>query len=226
MRRIPTVRDDHLLIIFAKSPEAPNVKTRLATVLTRKERGQLQEAFILDTLSLSASLQVKRAMACTPDIVSPFFNRYKDKEELLLVKQKGRSFSERMKNVFQWGFSLGFKKVVLIGSDSPTLPTAFIQEAFDHLNTAPVVLGPATDGGYYLIGATPPLPQNLFHRIKWGTQTVLIETMKRLRYFHLLPFWYDLDRPVDLEFLKEHSHILRRNHAPFPKETWKTLKRK
>jgi len=217
---------DSLLIIFAKAPSSPDVKTRLATVLTQKEREQLQQAFILDTLSLSVSLQVKRAIACTPDIDDPFFNYCKQQEKLLLIKQKGRSLGQRMKYGFQWGFSFGFQKVVLIGSDSPILPSEFIQEAFDRLNTMPIVLGPATDGGYYLIGATPPLPHNLFHRIKWGTPTVLIETMKRLRHFHLLPFWYDVDRPFDLEFLREHINILKRKKTSFPKETWKILKQR
>jgi len=218
---------ESLLIIFAKSPGGPHVKTRLATVLTRKGREQLQEAFILDTLSLSASLPVKRAIACTPDINDPFFNVCKQEEKLLLIKQKGRSLGERMKYGFQWGFSLGFQKVVLIGSDSPTLPTAFIQEAFDRLNAVPVILGPATDGGYYLIGATPPLLPNLFHKIKWGTQMVLIETIKRLNgVVALLPFWYDVDRPSDLVFLREHIYILRQTKSPFPKETWKILKKR
>ena len=217
---------DSLLIIFAKSPSDPQVKTRLATVLTQKERGQLQAAFILDTLSLSAKLPVQQALACTPQADDPIFSRYKQKKGTFLIQQKGRHLGERMKHAFQWSFSLGFKKVVLIGSDSPTLPATFIQEAFDRLKTVPIVLGPATDGGYYLIGARPPLPLKLFHRIKWGTQTVLIETIKRLRHFHLLPFWYDVDRPCDLAFLREHLALLRRERTPFPKETWKILKKR
>lgn len=217
-----------LLILFAKSPTARHVKTRLKNVLTQKERGCLQEAFILDTLLLTARLPVKRAIACMPDIHDPFFTRCEKEHATLLIRQEGADLGERMKNAFCWGFSLGFKRVVLIGSDSPTLPIPFIEEAFTQLATVPIVLGPAIDGGYYLIGEAPrkgkALP-DLFSGIKWGSKTVLLESLRRLHGMahHLLPFWYDVDRPSDLAFLKEHLYLLKSQRVPFAKATWKVL---
>ena len=212
-----------LLILFVKAPGGRDVKTRLKSVLTLKKRGQLYEAFILDTLALSASLPTQRALACTPDITDPFFTRCQKEHATLLVQQEGDTLGDRMKNAFQWAFSLGFTKVIIIGSDSPTLPPSFLEEAFKQLHTVPIVLGPATDGGYYLIGARPPLP-DIFSGIPWGASTVFLETIRRLRRFHLLPFWYDVDRPDDLAFLKEHLAYLRRKKLPFAQETGNRLK--
>ncbi len=197
-----------LLILFAKSPHASNVKTRLSPILSQKERAQLQQAFILDTLSLTASLSVTRALACTPDIKDRFFAQCAKNHSLLLLKQEGGDLGERMQNGFRWGFSQGFQRVVIIGSDSPTLPVSFIKEAFNRLKTMPIVLGPAIDGGYYLIGLKMPIP-NIFNNIKWGANTVLSETIARLSQYDLLPFWYDVDYPEDLDFLRKHISILR-----------------
>ncbi len=211
-----------LLIVFAKSPYAPNVKTRLASVLSKDERTRLQKGLIRDTLSRIAPLPVQQALACTPTIDDPFFTACEKEFHVLLMEQQGADLGERMQNGFHWGFSLGYQSVVLIGSDAPTCPTSFIAEAFDQLETVPVVLGPATDGGYYLIGARPPLP-NMFDGMVWESNRVLRETMRRLDRFHLLPFWYDLDRPSDVEFLREHLKVLKRQGISLPEETQKVL---
>ncbi len=214
---------DSLLITFAKSPHARDVKTRLKPILTRTERGQLQSAFIVDTLSSTASLSVRQTLACAPDIHDPFFIQCQGNFNVMLIKQKGKDLGKRMQNAFLWGFAQGFKRVILIGSDSPTLPVSYISEAFEQLLTFPVVLGPSTDGGYYLIGATPALP-DLFRGISWGSCTVLLETMKRLNRYYLLPFWYDIDRPNDLAFLKEHLAFLKNERAHLPQKTIEVIR--
>jgi rSAM/selenodomain-associated transferase 1 len=89
-----------------------------------------------------------------------------------LLPQRGDTLGDRMHNVFAELFARGYSSVVMVGSDLPTLPTAYIEQAFDHLRTGSnaVVIGPATDGGYYLIGLRA-LSVGLFKSIPWSTST-------------------------------------------------------
>ena len=220
-------KERSILILFAKAPEPGEVKTRLQPLLSKEEAAALQEALILDTLVSTRSLPVQRALACAPTIHHPFFARRRKEESLFLIEQEGRDLGSRMKNAFKWGFAQGFEKVVLIGCDAPTLPFGFIQEAFERLDSFHVTLGPSRDGGYYLIGARPPLP-DLFDGVDWGTDRVLTATLRRWNKrgepLHLLPFWYDIDRPEDLLFLKEHLLVLERQGKPAPKETRRVIR--
>ncbi len=216
------------LIIFAKAPSPGRVKTRLSPLLSENQAAQLQKALILDTLGLAASLPVQHVLACAPDFHHPFFRQCAKRFSLLLLSQKGDDLGERMKNAFAWGFESGFSKIVLIGSDTPTLPIAFIREAFLRLNSFPVVLGPSLDGGYYLIGANKPLIPP-FCGLLWGTRSVSTETLRKLNEkkirCHLLPFWYDIDRPEDLSFLREHLTILKGEGAPIPQKSRQVIGR-
>ena len=102
---------------------------------------------------------------------------------------------------------LGAEAVVLVGTDSPTLPLAFIEQAFHELERADVVLGPATDGGYYLVGCALRLPP-IFDGIAWSSSHVLAETVSRLTdpswRLALLPPWYDVDTLDDWHLLRGH----------------------
>ena len=211
-----------LLILFAKSPSASDVKTRLSPMLAQKERARLQKAFILDTLSLTADLCLNRALACTPDTKGGFFAQCEKEHSVLLLNQEGDNLGERMQNGFRWAFSCGFERVVIIGSDAPTLPASFIQEAFNKLKTMRIVLGPAIDGGYYLIGANGHVP-DIFSNIKWGSDTVFADTITQLHQYHLLPFWYDVDYPEDIVFLRRHIFILKKQGRRLPIETIKVM---
>lgn len=226
-----------LLILFAKAPEPGSVKTRLSPKLSLSDAAKLQEAFINDLLDttkqLSESGAIQNAIACAPEIGHPFFRRCGEKYNLRFILQKGTDLGERMRNAFLWGFKNAFEKVVIIGCDSPTLPATFIQQAFEKLSDTDLVLGPSLDGGYYLIGAgkidkekRKNLPA-LFTGLAWGTETVLTHTLKLLNasdftYF-LLPFWYDIDDPSDLAFLKEHLKYLRSQKETLPQATCETL---
>ena len=172
----------------------------------------------MDILSLTSSLSVQRALACAPDKKDRFFLKCEKEHSVLLVKQTGSDLGERMQNGFFWGFSRGFQRIVIIGSDAPTIPISFIQEAFRQLKTMPIVLGPAIDGGYYLIGATLPLP-DIFKNIKWGTHAVLSDTIIRLNRYYLLPFWYDVDYPKDITFLRQHIPLLTKQGGALPIKT-------
>jgi glycosyltransferase A (GT-A) superfamily protein (DUF2064 family) len=106
---------------------------------------------------------------------------------------------------------LGIKKV-LVGVDSPTLPLSYIEEAFAKLEQADLVLGPATDGGYYLVGCTGRVPP-IFENISWSRPTVLEDTINLLKNtdwrLDMLPPWYDVDTLNDWRMLRGHLAALR-----------------
>lgn len=216
------MQNDAILILFAKAPDPGSAKTRLGPILTPEERARLQAALILDTLALTDPLPVRRALAAAPPVDHPFLARCGRERSIPLIEQEGETLGDRMRNAFAWGFGRGFRQVVLIGCDAPTLPADLVRQAFDRLDRSPVVVGPSLDGGYYLIGARPPLP-DLFSGIRWGSDQVLISTLRKINAEKqncvLLPFWYDIDRPADLIFLKEMLALHERQGAPLPKET-------
>lgn len=215
-------KKDAIVIIFAKAPEPGSVKSRLHSMLDPEERARLQAAMILDTLHLSDPLPCRRVLACSPGVDHPFFVRCRRERSLDLIRQEGALLGDRMRGAFLWGFAEGYQRVILIGCDAPTLPADLIRQALDHLERAPVVIGPSLDGGYYLIGARPPLV-DLFNGIQWGSDRVLSATLQKVNAEKLdcalLPFWYDIDRPADLIFLRERLALDRRQGALLPKET-------
>ncbi|MFQ5598773.1 MAG: TIGR04282 family arsenosugar biosynthesis glycosyltransferase [Nitrospiria bacterium] len=212
----------NLLIIFAKAPEPGQVKTRLSPYISKRNAAKLYEAFMIDTLAFTVHIPADRALACSPNPDHPFFSRCKANHPLRTFAQQGTNLGARMKHAFEWGYSKAFEKVILIGSDAPTLPTAFIRDAFDCLSRRDVVLGPSLDGGYYLIGAKTPLP-DIFSHQDWSSERVLRNTLKKLndekQSYELLPFWYDIDRPDDLFFLIEHLKYQSCRGTPLPKAT-------
>ncbi len=216
----------NLLIIFAKGPEPGRVKTRLIPFLSQETAASLQEAFLLDILKMSRDVKSARIIACAPDTQHAFFQRCEREEGIRLIRQEGEDLGERMKRAFQRAFAEGFEKVVIIGCDSPTLPAPYINKAFERLADNSVVVGPSLDGGYYLIATKAPQPE-LFSRMDWGTETVLSETLKRLnaskRPYHLLPFWYDIDLPADITFLRQHLQYLKMKREAGLAETRKKL---
>ncbi len=218
------MKSDSLLIIFTRTPEKGKVKTRLSPHLSEAASLSLHQAMIQDTLWLTDSLSLPRALACYPTPSHPFFKQCGKDRRLLVLQQEGGDLGARMKAAFEWGFSSGYVRVVIIGTDTPHLPIGFIEEAFASLHGETVVLGPSLDGGYYLIGVTRQMP-GLFVNIPWGTDQVLMATLKKSGKapVHLLPFWYDIDRFGDVALLREHLRILNRQGTPCAIETGKVL---
>jgi rSAM/selenodomain-associated transferase 1 len=118
--------------------------------------------------------------------------------ELRVELQEGADLGERMWKAYT-EVSRSSSKVLIVGSDSPSVPLGFIRSAFDLLESHPVVLGPVSDGGYYLIGLSGPRKE-AFQGIQWGTSSVLSQTMLKLAPsdYQLLPEWYDVDNSEDL----------------------------
>jgi glycosyltransferase A (GT-A) superfamily protein (DUF2064 family) len=115
---------------------------------------------------------------------------------------------------FAGRFRAGARAVVLLGTDSPTVPLAFVEQAFGELERAHVVLGPATDGGYYLVGCAGSFVPPIFEGIAWGGNGVLGDTVRRLAdprwRLAVLPPWYDVDTLDDWRMLQGHLAALRR----------------
>ena len=194
------------LAIFAKAPVAGQVKTRLCPPLSGEDATRLYECFLLDTVARACSLaDVHVFVAITPAdtelvfrALLPFPVRY--------IPQRGATLGEREANVFAELLHQGFSRVVIIGSDIPTMPVAHLRDAFTLLASpdTDVVLGPSEDGGYYLIGARALHPE-LFENITWSTSVVLEQTQHQACCAGLrmaqVPSWYDVDEHDDLRKL-------------------------
>ncbi len=181
---------------------------------------------IRDILGETASLSVSRILACTPTPTHPFFQQCARRFKIHTLKQQGHTLGNRLQDAFTTGFSNGFDPIVIIGSDSPTLPVDFIYEAFRHLHTVACVVGPALDGGYYLVGARGK-PPPIFNDIDWGTDQVLTQTLRHICMSgiscHLLPFWYDVDRPADMDWLITHLSFLKQQGQKVPTATMQVM---
>jgi len=191
------------LIIFAKSPVPGRVKTRLTPCLSNLEAAALYEAMLLDVLEKARQL---------PGVVPYLFYQEEPGARdyfqrtavgMVLAPQEGSDLGERMEGAFANVFAAGCIRVAIIGTDSPDLPSSFIEEAFGRLaNTAEVVFGPSEDGGYYLL-AMSRLQRELFRDIPWSSGEVLAKSLERAEAAglraELLPAWYDIDTPADLQ---------------------------
>jgi len=192
------------LLLFLKYPERGKVKSRLAKDLNKDITLLLYKNFVLDLLdTLKKKNFSLRICFYPPD------SKGKVKEWLgnsyLYMPQKGKDLGERMKNAFKTVYSEGFSKVVLIGSDIPDLNVKVLNEAYE-CDDCDTVIGPSSDGGYYLIGfKNNTFMPEIFDGIQWGSGTVFkktIEILKRNnRRVHILPEWQDIDRLDDLRAL-------------------------
>lgn len=197
--------DDCCVLLFVKYPEKEQVKHRLAVGLSEEIAVELYRNFVLDTLSMLEGLSLSFYICFYPSTDQKKFFTWLGTQYLFLP-QEGADLGKRMRSCFKRAFALGFHRVVLIGSDSPDLPAEYLLEAFNGLKTKNVVLGPAADGGYYLIGfRNTTFTPSVFEKIHWSTSTVLAETMAIIktanRSIHLLPSWSDVDTIDDLKRL-------------------------
>jgi rSAM/selenodomain-associated transferase 1 len=202
----------HSLGIFAKYPQPGLVKSRLAAATSPHWAARVADAFIHDTVERLASIQARRVLVYTPADQAAYFTEL-SRGRCELVPQAEGDLGQRLEGFITSQLREGARRVVVVGSDSPTLPTAFVEQAFHALERTNVVLGPALDGGYYLVGCrerTPPI----FTNIAWGTGRVLAETIAGLSdrswQLELLPLWYDVDLLSDWRLLKGHLAALRR----------------
>lgn len=196
-----------LLIIFVRNPEKGKVKKRLAKDIGEEAALRVYLQLLEHTHAVTNGIGVSKEIFYSEHIPQDhLWNGYEPR------LQKGEALGERMERAFQQGFQEGFHQIVLIGSDLPELRPEDLQQAFLALDTFDHVLGPAEDGGYYLIGMKS-LNSKLFRNKTWGTNKVLEETLKDLKYEsnYLLDKRRDLDTYEDLETFPQFQQYLKMN---------------
>ena len=163
------------LIIFAKIPEAGKVKTRLAATIGNEAALEVYKQLLILTASVTIGLPMDKFVFYSDHII------HQDTwEEKFFSKrvQLGKDLGQKMDNAFEDLFERGYSKIVIIGTDCPELNAGIITNAFTFLDTRDVVIGPAQDGGYYLLGMNQS-HTTLFQDIPWSTSSVLKETIDR-----------------------------------------------
>lgn len=204
--------DRRILGIFAKQPIVGQAKTRLAETTSADWAQRVANALLVDSLARFERVEAKRAIVFAPADAAAFFSNLANGRYELLAQADG-DLGQRLQNFFNQARARGFTRIIAIGTDSPTLPTEFIERAFRLLENHDVVIGPAFDGGYYLIGCGP-LSVPVFIDIPWSTPRVLEETVKCLvaasARLAILPPWYDIDTTDDWAMLRGHLRAMRR----------------
>ena len=186
--------------LFAKYWQPGMVKRRLAASIGDYNASQVYYECLKIILSRLENVCTERVLAYTPASQHAEFVKLSAVGWTLQVQSDG-NLGERMFDFFSSAWDEGGERVVLMGSDSPTLPVQYVHDAFAALQRAEVVLGPTSDGGYYLIGLSRS-NRHLFEEIQWSTSRVwgqTIEILERLGCsYETLPKWYDVDNHSDL----------------------------
>ena len=186
------------LIIFIKNPELGKVKTRLATSVGNKNALIIYNYLLDHTREISSELELEKYLFYDEKIN---FNDNWPNEQYKKHIQTGKDLGEKMQNAFQTAFQNGHSQVVIIGSDCLELNTYLIIQAFKNLENHDFVIGPAIDGGYYLLGMKS-LETCLFENKNWSTNTVAAETLNDFRLlqksFCILTELSDIDTENDL----------------------------
>lgn len=196
-----------LLIIFTRNPELGKVKTRLAATIGDQAALDIYTLLLEHTASITKDLDVDKQVHYSVAIRE---NDLWDNAVFDKKQQHGSDLGARMERAFQQGFEDGYERIVIIGSDMYDLSTRDLEEAFSKLEEHDFVIGPAEDGGYYLLGMKR-LKQELFRNKAWGTHTVLPMTLEDLEgeSMHWLPIRNDVDVYEDIKNIQAFRDFLR-----------------
>ncbi|MCA9063108.1 MAG: TIGR04283 family arsenosugar biosynthesis glycosyltransferase [Planctomycetaceae bacterium] len=202
-------KSDQRIIVMARCPEAGKAKTRLIPALGAAGAAELHSCLVLRTLVVVR--RFAQQSGCDIDVHFAGGSSHKMQrlfgDDLQYSPQQGESLGERIHHAISLAFTDGFRRVVVIGTDCPQLEDSHLHNAFASLADFDVTIGPAFDGGYYLIGMRAPTPE-LFEDISWGTETVLAETSRNLQRAEksvtLLTRLSDVDLPEDLILCRQH----------------------
>lgn len=198
------------LAVFLRPPVAGVVKTRLEPLLGARGAASLYAAFVEDTVMLCERVREAGRVDVALWVDGPPDDRVRGWAERLGTEpcaQPEGDLGIKLSVALDHGLR-EYERVVVIGTDIPTLPFGLIVAAFDALEDAPMVLGPACDGGYYAIGATHRARPR-FEGVRWSTPSALEDTLRanaKLRVA-MLPPWYDIDEPEDLQTLRAHLSV-------------------
>ncbi len=196
------------LIIFVKNLQYGKVKTRLAAKVGD------DKAFEIYKTLLDHTYNVVRRLNCDKYIFYSDFIEENDiwsEDDCIKVLQTGNGLGERMLHAFSMLFEKDYDRIAIIGSDCAELTSSVIENAFSKMNEADIVIGPADDGGYYLLGMKKR-NEHLFQNISWSTSSVLEQTLavciKEGLSFYLLPVLSDIDEEQDwIRFCKQQSTL-------------------
>jgi rSAM/selenodomain-associated transferase 1 len=201
------------LIVFCREPIAHQAKTRLIGAITPAAAASLSDAFICDALAKAVAVRPSQTViaAATPDGVahSRYFRRIARRFHAELIDQGNGPLGQRMARALAQFSTPG---ALLIGTDTPSLPTNLLAASLNALSHSRVVIAPSLDGGYYAIGVRGALPP-IFAGIRWGSAGVFESTITRLVRakikYTVGPAWYDVDRWGDLMLLAAHLRLSR-----------------
>jgi len=205
------------LLVFARLPELGEVKTRLASAIGDERALAVYEAMLRDVIASigdsTPDTEIEFLWAPTPRANGETLQRAFAHHAVAM--QTGKDLSERLSMAFSERFFFHrTDKIIAIGVDDPTLPRKLIDHAFALLESCEWVVGPAADGGYYLIGCRAgAFDPEIFDGIEWGTARVLPATLEKIRALGrslaLLPERYDIDTVEDLERFEREEHSLK-----------------
>lgn len=203
--------------IMIKYPDPGRVKTRLARQLGEGRAAEVCRCVAEQVLRNTAPREnlYHRTIFIDPPDREADFRDWLPEERF--TGQLGNDLGERMDNAIIQLLSTGAEKAVITGADIPELSRDIVVQAFESLDHVDVVIGPAADGGYYLIGTKTPAPE-LFYDVPWSTQYVFALTIQALarsgKSYRLLPVLSDLDTAEDLDTIKKRNFLmnLRNNH--------------
>ncbi|HYF32975.1 MAG TPA: TIGR04282 family arsenosugar biosynthesis glycosyltransferase [Chitinophagaceae bacterium] len=188
-------------MIFTKNLVYGRVKTRLAATIGDQSAFEVYKALIAHTYSVTRPLHIDKAI---------FYDSYIEQDDagtegFQKLVQQGNDLGERMSNAFAQVLADGYEKAVVIGADCPELDEAILKKAFELLNRHDVVIGPAADGGYYLLGIKK-LYAGLFTGISWSSPAAFDETIGKCKAYGLsiaqLPVLHDVDYESDLRYIR------------------------
>ena len=184
------------LLVFVKLPVAGQVKTRLQPELSPELAAGLYRTMVDDVFAALERPGQWDLFACfSPPEQEGAFREWLP-GSIGFVAQSGADLGERLANAFGWSHAQGHSRTIVVGTDMPTLDSDVLSDAFRALDRDDVVLGPSTDGGYYLVGLSEPR-RELFENVDWSTSEVLEQTITRIddtrATYHLLPERTDID---------------------------------
>jgi len=192
------LKSKNLLLIFTRNPELGKVKSRLAKDVGEQSALDIYKFLLNHTKKVTKNLPVDKQVWYSENVNQNDIwdaEIYTKKEQLQVA-----DLGERMQNAFQAGFDKGYEKIIIIGSDLYDVETKDLEVAFGILNTNEAVIGPATDGGFYLLGMKTMITE-VFQNKNWGSESVLQDTLHDLeKYnFHTLEERNDVDYLSDIE---------------------------
>ncbi|WP_421813034.1 TIGR04282 family arsenosugar biosynthesis glycosyltransferase [Flagellimonas sp.] len=197
----------NLLLILTRNPELGKCKTRLAAKVGDKSALDIYKFLLDHTVSFTKNLKVEKWVYYSESI---WENDIWDNKVYQKKLQKGKDLGERMMNAFREGFQAGFENIIVIGSDMFHLNQSDLEEAFSKFKDHNYVVGPAEDGGYYLLGMKS-IKTELFQNKNWGTDTVLQDTLSDIKNEKVAL----MDEKNDVDYYKDIKDV--KAFAPFLK---------